>query len=59
MDKKDIIKALECCRDMRNPPGYRFMHCIECPYEDKKHKNEKYWNCVNKMLEDAAKALKE
>ena len=58
-DIKALIKALEVCREMRNPPGYRNVGCVDCPYQKEKHPEEKYYNCINRMLEDATETLKE
>lgn len=49
-DLKNIIKALEVCRDMDNPPGYRFNSCkANCPY---------YQNgCAKSLKEDAKNVI--
>ena len=51
-DREKVIKGLEVCRDMDNPPGYRFTSCDpDCPY----HGN----GCARKLKEDALALLKE
>lgn len=50
-DLERAIKAVEICREMDNPPGYRFSECSECPYR----KN----GCARKLKEDIAELLKE
>lgn len=50
-DIEKTIKGLEVCREMNNPPGYRFETCADCPY----HEN----GCAKKLKEDAIELLKE
>lgn len=50
-DLDKVIKALEVCREMSNPPGWRCTDCTECPY----HEN----GCAKKLKEDAARLMKE
>ena len=51
-DREKVIKGLEVCRDMDNPPGYRFTSCDpDCPY----HGN----GCARRLKEDALALLKE
>lgn len=50
-DLNEVIKGLEVCRDMDNPPGYRFMGCeADCPY----FKN----GCARRLKEEALDMLK-
>ena len=49
-DLKETIKALEVCREMDNPPGWRTATCEDCPYHGD--------GCARKLKEDAAELLK-
>ena len=51
-DRETVAKALEVCRDMDNPPGYRFTSCKDdCPYYEN--------GCARQLKVDALVLLKE
>lgn len=51
-DRETVAKALEVCRDMDNPPGYRFTSCKgDCPYYEN--------GCARQLKVDALELLKE
>ena len=50
-DSERVIKGLECCREMQNPPGWRVGGCDDCPYHNVN-------GCVKTLQEDAINLLK-
>ena len=55
MDIDKILDGMECCRDMNNPPGYRFRTCSTCPYNSR---NEYGYGCVRQLKDDVIDLLR-
>ena len=51
MDIDKALDGMECCRDMDNPPGYRFRSCGTCPYKEA--------GCVRKLKDDVIEILRD
>lgn len=49
-----VIKGLECCREMDNPPGWRVGGCEDCPYKPLKGEDR----CAKSLKVDALNLLK-
>lgn len=47
------LKGLKCCRDMRNPPGFRFTDCTYCPYNEDEDEDD----CIKNLQNDAISLL--
>ena len=45
-----VLDGMECCREMDNPPGYRFRTCGTCPYKEA--------GCVRKLKDDVIEILR-